>query len=190
MGRKIGCVVLASGFGRRFSGGGNKLLVPVEGAPLAQWTLDVLSPLPFARRVVVSQWPEVRALAERSSFLALDNPQAAEGIAASVRSGTRAMEDLDGVLFAVCDQPHLNTLSIEKLLNCFQSHENAICALSFAGQRGNPVVFPSELFPALLALTGDRGGGQVIRAHPEQLVLVECSSPRELMDVDRAEDLQ
>ena len=84
MGRKIGCVVLASGFGRRFSGGGNKLLVPVEGAPLAQRTLDVLSPLPFARRVVVSQWPEVRALAERSSFSALDNPQAAEGIAASV----------------------------------------------------------------------------------------------------------
>ena len=70
MGRKIGCVVLASGFGRRFSGGGNKLLVPVDGVPLAQRTLDVLSPLPFARRVVVSQWPEVRALAERSSFLA------------------------------------------------------------------------------------------------------------------------
>lgn len=186
----IGCVVLASGFGRRFSQRDNKLLVPVDGVPLAQRTLEALSPLPFARRVVVSQWPEIRALAEHRGFTPLPNPQAAEGIAASVRIGTAAMAGLDGALFAVCDQPFLNTYSIQKLLNCFQSSKQSICALAFQGRRGNPVIFPSSLFPALSQVTGDRGGGQVIAAHPEKLLLVECASPRELMDVDRAEDLK
>ena len=189
MGVKIGCVVLASGFGRRFAGG-NKLLAPVEGVPLAQRTLKLLAPLPFARRVVVSQWPQVRALAVRAGFEALDNPQSAEGIAASVRMGTAAMEGLDGALFAVCDQPFLTTASIQRLIDTFSESNNSICALSFQGQRGNPAVFPAAFFPALSALKGDRGGGQIIRAHPEALVLVECASAWELMDIDRAEDLR
>lgn len=188
MGLQIGCVVLASGFGRRFSGG-NKLLTPIDGTPLAARTFDTLSGVPFARRVAVSQWPEVRALAQTRGFTPLPNPQAAEGIAASVRTGTAAMEGLDGALFAVCDQPFLTTESIQKLIAVFSESKHSICALSFQGQRGNPVLFPAAFFPALSQLTGDRGGGQIIRAHPEALALVECASARELMDIDRMEDL-
>ena len=38
-------------------------------------------------------------------------------------------------------------------------------------------------------LTGDAGGGAVIRAHPDRLVLVEAAGPRELQDVDTRDDL-
>ena len=99
------------------------------------------------------------------------------------------MEDLDGVLFAVCDQPFLTTEGIKRLLNAFEELKNAICALSWQGRRGNPAVFPADLFPELAALTGDVGGGAVIRAHPERLVLVEVPHPRELLDVDTPEGL-
>ena len=96
---------------------------------------------------------------------------------------------MDGVLFAVCDQPFLTTESIKRLINSFLESPDYIHALSWQGTRGNPVIFPKPCFPALLALAGDTGGGAVIRAHPELLRLTEASSPRELRDVDCIRDL-
>lgn len=184
---RVGCVLLASGFGRRF--GGNKLLAETEGEPLYLRAMDALAPAPFARRVVVSRFgPVLRGGAERG-FAPVWNAAAAEGIAASVRLGTAALEGLDGALFAVCDQPFLTTESIIRLLNSFTESPHNIHALSWRGRRGNPVLFPAALFPELRALTGDVGGGRVIRLHPDRLILVEAVSPRELADVDRPEDL-
>ena len=102
--------------------------------------------------------------------------------------GLSAMGGMEGVLFSVCDQPFLTTDSIIRLLHSFEQSKNAICALSWQGQRGNPVIFPADLFMELAALTGDTGGGAVIRRHPERLALVEAGSPRELADLDRRED--
>jgi hypothetical protein len=45
---------------------------------------------------------------------------------------------------------------------------------------GNPALFPREFYPELFALTRRRGGGAVIPAHPDRLVLVEAADPREL----------
>ena len=112
-----------------------------------------------------------------------------EGISASIRLGLLAAKDADGALFAVCDQPHLTTESILRLLNSFEKSPESIHALSWQGRRGNPVVFPRALYPELLALTGDTGGSAVLRRHPERLRLVEAASPGELEDVDRPEDL-
>lgn len=178
---------MASGRGRRF--GGNKLLHPVEGRPLIQRTMDALPPRLFCRAAVVSPWPEVLELARRGGYLPVDNPLAGEGQAASVRLGLQALGDVDGALFAVCDQPFLKTESIIKLLNCFSECPERICALSWGGKRGNPVVFPAALFPELLALSGDVGGGAVIRAHRSLLHLAEAGDPAELRDVDTPADL-
>ena len=184
---RVGAVLLASGAGRRF--GGNKLLAQVDGVPLIRRAMAAVPPVLFARAAVCSPYPQILALAEAGGYLALRNGRAQEGISASVRLGLAAMEDLDGVLFAVCDQPFLTTESIKRLLNAFKESKNAICALSWQGRRGNPAVFPADLFPELAALTGDVGGGAVIRAHPERLVLVEGPHPRELLDVDTPEGL-
>lgn len=185
---RVGCVLLASGFGRRF-GGGNKLLATAEGEPLYRRAMATLAPVPFARRVVVSRFEPVLRAGPAYGFAPVWNAAAAEGIAASVRLGAAALEGLDGALFAVCDQPFLTTESISRLLKSFKESPQKIHALSWGGQRGNPVLFPAGLFSELRALTGDVGGGRVVKRHPERLVLVEAASPRELADVDRPEDL-
>ena len=97
---EIGCVLMASGFGRRF--GSNKLLLPVEGVPLVQRALTLYAGVPFARRVVVSQYESILSLGREAGFLPLPNPDAARGISASVTLGTRACLDLDGILFGRC----------------------------------------------------------------------------------------
>ena len=151
--------------------------------------MAALAPAEFDRAVVCSPYPQILAAGERFGFLPLYNGGAAEGISASIRLGLARMSDLDGVLFAVCDQPSLTTKSIIRLKKSFLESPDAIYALSWQGRRGNPVVFPADLFGELAALTGDTGGGAVIRRHPERLRLVEAFSPNELLDVDNPEAL-
>lgn len=184
---RVGAVLLASGAGRRF--GSNKLLAQVEGTPLISRVMAAIPPALFTRAAVCSPYPEVLAQAQSRGYLPLPNPGAAEGISASIRLGLSHMAELDGVLFSVCDQPNLTTESILRLLNSFTQLPNTIHALSWQGVRGNPVLFPRALFPALSALTGDTGGGAVIRSNPHLLTLVEAPSPAELRDVDTPSDL-
>lgn len=178
---------MASGFGRRF--GQNKLLYPVEGASMAERAFAALPPALFHRAAVVSACPEIMAWAEDAGYIPVYNPCAAEGRAASIRLGLAALGEVDGALFAVCDQPWLRRDSVERLLADFAANPDSICALSFRGRRGNPVVFPAALFPELLALTGEEGGGKVLKAHPQLLRLTEAGSELELRDVDTPDDL-
>lgn len=185
--KRVGAVLLASGLGRRF--GSNKLLRLVEGVPLYRRAMTALAGAGLDRLAVCSLYQEVLEAGEELGFLPLYNPNGAEGISASIRLGVSRMGDMDGVLFSVCDQPFLTTKSIIRLKDTFEESKDAICALSWGGKRGNPVLFPADLLGELAALTGDTGGGAVVKRHPDRLVLVEALSPKELADVDRPEDL-
>lgn len=185
---KIGLVLMASGAGSRF--GCNKLLAPLEGRAVAERTMDAYPPALFQKAVVVSRYPEVLDMGAARGYLTRPNPLAHEGISASIRIGVEQMVGCDGALFAVCDQPWLTRESVEKVLAAFEANPARIVALSWQDEKGNPCLFPAAYFEELAALTGDKGGGAVIRAHPETLFLVEAVSAQELRDVDFAEDLR
>ena len=51
------------------------------------------------------------------------------------------------------------------------------------------MIFPRSLFPKLLSLRGEEGGGKVIRANIDLLRLVDTGNPKELNDVDTPGDL-
>ncbi len=180
---KLGCVLLASGFGTRF--GGNKLLAVVEGKTLMRRTMEAIPAALFDQAAVVSQYEEILTQAVRGKYLPVPNPRSSEGISASLRLGLKVMGDMDGALFAVCDQPWLTKRSVVRLIRAFREHPDRIAALAYEGKRGNPVIFPASLFPALDMLRGEDGGRTVISWNPGLLLTVEASSARELMDVDK-----
>lgn len=184
---KLGAVLMASGAGQRF--GGNKLLWPMGGAPLYQRAMGAIPAELFDRAVVVSAYPEILEEAERRGYLPVRNPSPEQGQSVSVKIGTEKLLDMEGILFAVCDQPWLRRESVERLLADFSAAPANIWALGWQGRKGNPVVFPKSTFPALLALSGDKGGGVVVRANPGLLRLAEAGSPKELHDVDTPADL-
>ena len=183
---KIGCVVLASGYGRRY--GANKLAVSLEGRSLIQRALEAIPAERLVRTVVVTQYDEVAACAKLFDFTVIRNEHPEFGISHSLRLGLAALGDCDGVLFTVADQPFLRRESVTELLDLWSRQPEKIAAMSSGGRRGNPCLFPARLFPELMALEGDRGGSAVIRQHPEDLALLEADA-LELADVDTPQAL-
>ena len=176
---KIGCVVLAAGNARRF--GSNKLKAEVDGESLIRRALEAV-PSGLVT-VVVSQYPEILALAGEYGFTAVPNDQPGLGLSRSVHLGLEQLLDCDGVLFLVADQPWLKRDSAEALAALWAQNPGKIAAMAHGGVRGNPCIFPARFYPELLELTGDRGGSAVIRRHEDALILLETDA-LELADVD------
>ena len=188
---KIGCVLLAAGLGKRFGGG--KLLHEVDGEPMIQRAMRLYGELDFSARVCVTraEEDEIQRLARESGFPVAINPNPERGVGTSVSIATSAVLEsepkLDGILYAVADQPYLSQESVNQLLNAFEAHPQDIVSLGFGGRRGNPAIFPAEYFTELCALKEDIGGGAVIKRHPERLRIVEAGAAQELQDIDTKE---
>lgn len=184
--KRVGCVVMAAGNASRF--GENKLSVMIEGRSLMERTLDAVPRESFEAVVVVTQYDRIEALALERGFSCVRNDAPELGLSHTIHLGLRALEDMDGVLFLVSDQPYLKRETVQREVCEFLQNSEKIVALSHNGQRGNPCIFPKEFFPELLAISGDRGGSAVIRRHEDCLLLVEADEA-ELRDVDTKEDL-
>jgi len=185
---KIGCVLLAAGAGKRFGGG--KLLYEVDGEPMISYALKLLGSIPFTSRVCVARRADrvIQTLAQEHGFAVVINPEPERGVGTSVSIGTETVllleRELEGILYAVSDQPYLTQASVKRLLDAFEQHPERIASLSWQGKRGNPAIFPLDCWSELMQLREDVGGAAVIRRHPESLLLVEADSARELEDLD------
>ena len=187
MEREIGCVLMASGEGRRF--GGNKLLAPFPDRPMFLRAAGATDTPLITRRVAVTRSGEIAALCRQIGVEAVlhDLPHRSD----TVRLGLEALGDgLAGCLFCPCDQPLLTKPSVEALCRRFLAEPRFIWRLAWRGEAGSPVLFPSACFPALLALPEGAGGSYVAGARPGRVRLAEASSPWELRDVDTPEDLR
>ena len=189
----FGCVILAAGNGSRF--GGNKLLADFRGGPTILRAFAAIPPALAARTVAVTQYDAVDALAREYGFGCVRNPAPELGVSLSIRLGTEAVLDaaggsgVTGILYLVADQPLLTRETVLRLLEAFRADPDRIVVPTAGDRQGNPCVFPKDLFPALLALTGDRGGKQIIRQHPERVTNVEVPI-QELCDVDTLQELE
>ncbi|MCL2672160.1 MAG: nucleotidyltransferase family protein [Clostridiales bacterium] len=181
---KIAAVILAAGLSKRF--GSQKLLHPVDGKPMPAHTIDALAGFAFDKRICVlsDATAALQSLTQSAGYTVCHNPAPEQGVSQSVRIGLAAARDMDGILFAVGDQPYLQPASIVRLLDKFAANPQNIIALAANGQRGNPVIFPSSLFSELEKIEGDKGGSAVIAKYPELLILCEIEDATELEDID------
>lgn len=88
-------------------------------------------------------------------------------------------------MFAVADQPYLESQSVIKLIDKVLENtggEQLVFSLCCGDAVGNPCVFNSSLIPQLLSLEGDKGGRSVAKKH--DCVYVDIADESELMDID------
>ena len=186
---KIGCVIMASGLARRF--GSNKLLHDFHGEPVMCRILETMAAAPLAARVVVTRHPEIRDLCEARQIPVVlhDLPEQSDTVRLGVEYLLEACPEMTGCMFAASDQPCLTVQSVANLCAAFEDAPEKIWRLSWQGTVGNPVLFPKSTFAELLNLPVGKGGGAVVKKHPDLVDTVEVADERELVDVDTPEIL-
>ena len=184
-GKTMGCVIMASGLGKRF--GGNKLMAEFGGQPMIARILAATDDS-FDRMVVVTRHEAVAAYCRaRNVEVVLHNlPNRND----TVRLGLEAVGEVDGCMFCPGDQPLLKKETIEALINGWKRESDCIWRPSCEDQPGAPVLFPKWAFSELLTLPEGKGGGFLARKYPERVRLHPVRDPYELMDVDTRETLR
>jgi len=115
----------------------------------------------------------------------------AEGMSASLRRGLQALpHGVKAAMVLLADLPEVTTSDIRTVLDAVDvaSPMRIWRATTEDGAPGHPIVFAAALFDPLKALTGDSGGAEVIKAHPQHITLVPLPSQNARLDLDTPED--
>ena len=181
----VGCVIMASGMSKRF--GSNKLLADFNGEPMIQRALNTTEA--FAQqRVVVTRHAEVAQLCRKQNVDVVlhDLPHRSD----TVRLGLEALGDCDCCMFLPGDQPLLRGETVAMLVERWKQSPDMIVRPVFEDTVGSPVLFPSWTFPELKSLPEGKGGGVVIKKHPDKILHVSIANPFEMADADTPETLE
>jgi molybdenum cofactor cytidylyltransferase len=189
-GRNIAAVVLAAGRSTRM-GAVNKMLAEIGGKPLVRIATEQAL-ASRAKPVIVVTGHERERVERALSGLPVrfvHNPDYAEGLAGSVKTGIGAVPaESDGAIVCLGDMPQVDSGLIDKLLAAFDPERGALVVVpSIDGRRGNPVVWARRFFNDLLAITGDIGARHLIGQYAEAVVEVPLSGDAALTDVDTPE---
>jgi molybdenum cofactor cytidylyltransferase len=190
---KVVGILLAAGFSTRF--GTNKLLAPLPagtpeaGTPVAVAAARHLAEaLPESVAVVRPRAQKVSQLLREAGCRTVICKNAAQGMGASLAAGVRAADDADGWVIALADMPFVGPETIRRIATALEEGA-AIAAPACGGERGHPVGFARRFRDELLALTGDEGARQILKAHPDWITLYETGDRGVLRDVDVPADL-
>ena len=174
-------IVLAAGASRRW-GEEDKLLAPFRGSPLAAHAADAMRGAPVDLRIAVMRDPELAALFDGFELV---RPEG-EDQSASLHAGVRLARDrgAGAVLVALADMPLVNAPLLARVARL--GFQTGTAAARDGELRAPPAYFPADTFQALLALTGDRGAGGLLRDLPDA-AFVDAAG--RLADIDRPGDL-
>ena len=190
--KRIACVILAAGRSSRM-GPNNKLLEDLGGKPVLRRTVETAL-ASRARPVVVvtgHQAAEVEAVLTDLDVSIVHNPDYATGMASSLKVGIAELpSNLDGAIVALGDMPEVQTTDLDRMISAFEPKEQrSIIVPVYDGNRGNPVLWSSELFPAMASLSGDVGARSIIANNAEYVVELELGTSAVLLDLDTPEAL-
>jgi len=121
----------------------------------------------------------------------VENLHYREGMSTSIRQGVEAASSqAEGYLIGLGDQPLITTDIINSLITSFVKENPGIAVCAHEGKNGHPVIFARKFSQALCALTGDRGGRDLIKEHAAEVKQVEAGSKAIFLDIDTPEDYQ
>ena len=122
----------------------------------------------------------------------VENKNWRKGIGSSIRVGVEYLIGLEpgisAVVLLVCDQPLLDAEVIANLRVLHQETGKEIVASSYADTLGVPALFARDVFPELLALSGEKGAKKIILANQERVA--KSPFPGGQLDIDTLADYE
>jgi molybdenum cofactor cytidylyltransferase len=187
----IGTVILAAGASVRF--GSPKQLLVHNGQSLVRAAAKAATAARTSPVIVVLGAHKAQVAAELTRLRGVRtvvNEHWATGLASSLAVGLRALMEISGcdaVLIMLADQPGVDAAALKKLIGAFDA-DHRVVAAGYAGTVGVPAIFGCEHIKELMRITGDKGAGQWLRDHPDQVTTVPL--PEAELDIDTSQDAE
>lgn len=189
---RIAALVLAAGKSSRM-GPTNKLTAEVDGVAMVARAVEAAFKSGASPVIVVTghQDNQVRDALKSRDVQFVHNPDYADGLSTSLRAGARALPaDIDAAVICLGDMPDVTAAHIGRLVAAFDPDEGrTICVPTFAGKRGNPVLWGASFFAELQTLKGDTGAKHLIGEHADAVCEVPMPDDASLRDIDTPEEL-
>lgn len=189
---KVEIALLAAGRSSRM-GGPNKLMALFEGRPLVRRSAERALASQAAGVTVVTghQADRIRAVLSGLDVKIVHNPDFASGLSGSLKQGVASMApDAAGAMIVLADMPGVSTGDLDHLIGAFKkSGGAAVVRAVHNGKRGNPVILPRSLFPAVATLEGDTGARHLVEGEGLSVIDVEIGEGAGI-DVDTRDALE
>jgi molybdenum cofactor cytidylyltransferase len=188
----VAALVLAAGQSSRM-GEANKLLLEVDGVPMVLRAVNAaLASKAVSVTVVLGHEAEkVEALLAGRKVNLVRNPEFAQGMSTSLRSGIRALPpEAEAAVVLLADMPRISAVQVDRLIDAFEAKQPSIVVPQRNGKRGNPILWPREFFAPMQAVSGDKGARGLLEEHPQRIRGIEMDDDAIHADVDTTDDLQ
>jgi molybdenum cofactor cytidylyltransferase len=187
-------IILAGGSSTRF--GRPKQLLKLKGKYLLEYVLNAALESELNHVVLVlghdhqNILQALGACTIHERLQVVINHRYLEGQSRSLQAGLlKIRQTFPSVMFLLGDQPLLDSNTIDHMLDRFRYSGKDICVPVCKGKRGNPTIFNRVLYDQLLAIEGDIGARNIIRANPERVLYLEMNDPLCFFDIDSPKDL-
>lgn len=188
---KIGGILLAAGGSSRL--GQPKQFLELDGKTLLKRAAEAISHSICEPVVAVLGSESEKAELEIAGLPVqiIRNEEWRSGMSSSIRAGLNHLLDVDpdlnAVVITLCDQPFIDSATINRLVGKFTDTRTSIVAARYSGVAGVPAVFSKEMFEALSNLEGDKGARDLIRDPNASVETIEIQEAG--VDVDTREDI-
>ena len=190
--QNVGIVILAAGRSGRF--GKPKQLLQFDGKSLISRAVKSALESDCYPVIVVlgANFDLIKSEIETFDSEIIFNDEWQTGMSSSIKKGLSKLLEISpkcpAVIFALCDQPFINSEHFNKLNNKFYESNKPIIASVYGKTTGVPALFSSEFFPVLTTLDGAKGAKEIIEINSnsvEKIILPEAG-----IDIDTQADFE
>jgi molybdenum cofactor cytidylyltransferase len=149
MPRRVAAVILAAGASVRMG----------SAKPLVQWRGRSFVAHVVARArasgcapIVVVTGAHAIAASEVAPAVIVENPRWEQGPTTSLQAGIASLGEVDAVVIATVDRPHVTAATWHALLDAWASAPDSVWQPQHGAGRGHPVVLPTRVLAKVLAM--------------------------------------
>jgi molybdenum cofactor cytidylyltransferase len=186
------CLLLAAGSSSRM--GKAKMLLPFRNKTLLQHIIDETKSIANAELLVVTGCYHslLKEILEQQQVAFVQNENWEKGMGNSIQKGMQHImqhfPEATAVLILVCDQPHISSGLIEKMIAKKKQTGKNIIACAYHGTTGIPVLFDKKYFPLLYSLDGLQGAKKIVQQFAADTATVDF--PEGTFDIDTPGDYE
>lgn len=181
-------IILAAGASSRM--GQNKMLLPVDGAPMVRRAVQCATDAGLSPVVVVLGHDADAAQAALTGLECtfVTNSYFTGPTSTSLHAGLLALgDDIDATVVMLADMVRVTAPMLQSLIASANASTAPLCVSRYDDVLAPPLLFRRSLWPELLAWHGEGCGKAVVRAHESEALILDWPVSA-LQDIDTPAD--